>query len=380
MGALLRTDAAPRALRVPADAPYRRLVGVGGIGSGLFFALEGDHDLGRNESRPARLLDVRDYCKLHIVAQYPTVLLGAREDTGPFHVVPVGKVGIDDAGLRLRAEMERAGMDVRFVDAVPGRPTLLSVCFQYPDGSGGNLTTVDSAASLVGERDVDHVERWLGPAAIALAAPEVPLAVRRHLLRRATERGALRVASVTTAEAQEAVATGFLALVDLLSLNEDEAAALAGEALADNAPESALRRLSDVAAATQPGMRIVVTAGARGAWAFDDGGWSHAAALPVRALSSAGAGDALLGGVLTGLAVGLPFVAGSGRRHPLATRPLASALDLGVLVAAFKVTSPHTIPPDLCLDAVLDFAREHGVDLGEHFRALLPAGQVHHAS
>jgi sugar/nucleoside kinase (ribokinase family) len=378
MGALLRTDLSPRALRLPADAPYRRLVGVGGIGSGIFFALEGDHDLGRNESRPARLLDVRDYCKLHIVAQYPTVLLGAREDAGPFHVVPVGKVGIDEAGLRLRAEMELSGMDVRFVDAVPGRPTLLSVCFQYPDGDGGNVTTVDSAASLVSEREVDQVERWLGPGAIALAAPEVPLGVRRHLLRRATEKGALRVASLTTAEVQEAKATGFLAVVDLLSLNEDEAAALAGEPLTTEAPEAALRRLADTATAAQPGMRLVVTAGSRGAYAFDGGSWSHVPTLPVRPVSSAGAGDALLGGVLTGLAAGLPFASGSSRRETLAARPLASALDLGVLVAAFKVTSPHTIPPDLSLDAVLDFAREHGVELAEPLRRLLPLDDAHH--
>ena len=116
-----------RAIRLGPGAPFRRLVGVGGIGSGVFLALEGDRTLGRNESRPARLLDVRDYCKLHIVAQYPTVLLGAREHQGPFHVLPVGKVGVDEVGRRLRTEMERAGMDVRFVDAVPGRPTLLSV-------------------------------------------------------------------------------------------------------------------------------------------------------------------------------------------------------------------------------------------------------------
>lgn len=380
MGALLRADAPPRALKLPEGAPYRRLVGVGGIGSGIFFALEGDHDLGRNESRPARLLDVRDYCKLHIVAQYPTVLLGAREDRGPFHVLPFGKVGIDEAGLRLRAEMELAGMDVRFVDAVPGHPTLLSVCFQYPDGSGGNLTTVDSAASLVAESDVDRVERWLGPASIALAAPEVPLAVRRHLLRRATEKGALRVAALATAEVEEAKATGFLAAVDLLSLNEDEAAALSGARVAGDSPEPALRRLAEVATAARPGIRLVVTAGSRGAYAFEGGAWSHAPALPVRALSSAGAGDALLGGVLTGLAAGLPFASGPGRRETLAARPLESALELGALLAAFKVASPHTIPPDLCLDAVLDFAREHGVDLGEPFRALLPAGQVRHAS
>ena len=122
MGAPLKTAPPARTLRLPPDAPFRRLVGVGGIGTGMFFALEGNHDLGRNESRPGRFLDVRDYCKLHIVAQYPAVLLGAREDTGPFHVVPVGKVGIDEVGLRLRAEMERAGMDVRFVDAVPAAP------------------------------------------------------------------------------------------------------------------------------------------------------------------------------------------------------------------------------------------------------------------
>jgi sugar/nucleoside kinase (ribokinase family) len=346
----------------------------------MFLALEGDRTLGRNESRPARLLDVRDYCKLHIVAQYPTVLLGAREDQGPFHVVPVGKVGIDEAGLRLRAEMERSGMDVRFVDAVPGRPTLLSVCFQYPDGSGGNVTTVDSAAALVSERDVDVVERWLSPSALALAVPEVPLPVRRHLLRRATERGALRVASLATAEVGEARETGFLSLVDLLALNQDEAAALAGAPFPDAAPDAFLQRLASVPG-LHAGFRLLVTAGARGTFAFDATGWTHAPALPVTVVSTAGAGDALLGGVLTGLAAGLPFAPAGSPRASLAGRPLSSALELGALVAAFKVTSPHTIPPDLSLDALLAFAREHGVAFGEGLRRLLPADEEHrHAS
>jgi sugar/nucleoside kinase (ribokinase family) len=377
MGPAVKADHLPRALRLSPDAPYRRLVGVGGIGAGIFFALEGERDLGRNESRPGRLLDVRDYCKLHIVAQYPTVLLGAREDCGPFHVVPVGKVGIDEVGLRLRAEMERAGMDVRFVDAVPGRPTLLSVCFQYPDGSGGNITTIDSAASLVSERDVDLVERWLSPSALALAAPEVPLPVRRHLLRRATERGALRVASLTTAEIGEALETGFLSLVDLLALNEDEAAGLVGADFPDGAPESFLLRLSGVV----PGVHLLVTAGARGAFASDGTAWAHVPALPVAVVCSAGAGDALLGGLLTGLAVGLPFAPAGSSPQSLAERPLSSALELGALVAAFKVTSPHTIPPDLSLDTLVAFAREHGVAFGEGLRCLLPADEERrHAS
>jgi sugar/nucleoside kinase (ribokinase family) len=375
MGSLLKADPKPRSLRLPKGAPYRRLVGVGGIGTGIFFALEGDHDLGRNESRPGRLLDVRDYCKLHIVAQYPAVLLGAREDQGPFHVVPVGKVGIDEVGLRLRAEMERSGMDVRCVDAVPGRPTLLSVCFQYPDGSGGNVTTVDSAAALVGERDVDAALRWLGPATIALAAPEVPLAVRRHLLRRATERGALRVASFTTAEAREALDGGLLSSVDLLSVNEEEAAALAGLPPATPLEPQALGRLADRVGELQPRMRVVVTAGAHGVFAFEEGRWTRVAVLSVPVASSAGAGDALLGGVLCGLALGLPFAAAAASPASLAARPLASALDLGVLVAGFKVTSPHTIPPDLSLDAVLGFAHEQGLGFSSSFRDLLPADE-----
>jgi sugar/nucleoside kinase (ribokinase family) len=352
---------------------YRRLVGVGGIGAGIFFALEGSHDLGRNESRPGRLLDVRDYCKLHIVAHYPAVLLGARPEGHPFLVLPVGKVGIDEVGLRLRAEMSQAGMDTRLVDTVPGRPTLLSVCFQYPDGSGGNVTAVDSAASLLSAKDVDRALPWLDRDTLALAAPEVPLDARLHLLRRATERGSFRAAALTTAEVPEARERGLLPLVDLLALNEDEASALAGEAFPRDAEAAFLDRC---AAAVGKATWLVVTAGARGAFAFDGTAWTHAPALDVSVASTAGAGDALLGGVLAGLAAGLPFVAPAPRRARLAEHPLASAFDLGVLLAGFKVTSPHTIPPCLTPDVLAGFAAEHGLALGGALRRLLAPGDA----
>ncbi len=364
------------ALRLGEGALYRRLAGVGGIGTGIFFALEGNHDLGRNESRPGRLLDVRDYCKLHIVAHYPAVLLGARAEGGPFEVLPVGKVGKDETGLRLRAEMEKAGMDVRFVDAVPGHPTLLSVCFQYPDGSGGNVTTTGSAAALVSERDVDLAEPWLSPDTIALAVPEAPLAVRRHLLRRAGEKGALRVASLTTSEVPEARQTGLLSELDLLALNEDEAAALVGEPWPADEPMPFLDRCAEALYASQPTMRAVITAGPRGAFAFDGAAWTHVPALPIPVVSTAGAGDALLGGLLAGLAAGLPFTEAKAAGASLSERPLASAFDLGTLVAAFKITSPHTIPPGFSLGTLLAFARGHGVTFAEGFERLLPAGMA----
>ena len=107
-------------LRLDAGSPYRQLIGVGGIGAGLFFALEGNHTLGRNESRPARQLPVRDYCKLHIIAHYVAVLLGPG-----FTVLPIGKVGDDQTGERLYGEMAAAGMDLRFVEQAPGELTPL---------------------------------------------------------------------------------------------------------------------------------------------------------------------------------------------------------------------------------------------------------------
>jgi sugar/nucleoside kinase (ribokinase family) len=325
------------------EAPrFHRLVGVGGIGAGIVFALEGDHDLGRNESRPGRLLDVRDYCKLHIVAHYPAVLLGARPSGKPFHVVPVGRVGADETGRRLVREMTEAGMDPRFVRPVPGRPTLQSVCFVYPDGSGGNITTSDSAASALNEADVDEAAALLDEHTVALAAPEVPLERRRRLLEHATSRGAFRAAALTSSEAAAARASDFLAPVDLLALNEDEAAALGGVAFDPGDPRPAL---DACAAGLPPGARLVVTAGRRGAFALAGGRIVHRPAVAVPVVGTAGAGDALLGGILTGIAAGAGF---------------DDAFSLGVATAAFCVASPHTIPDGLSLDALAAFAEAHG--------------------
>lgn len=383
----------PGALHRGADAPYHRLVGVGGIGTGMFFALQGDHDLGRNESRPARLLDVRDYCKLHIIAHYPAVLLGARPPAGKstaapgaeaFHVVPMGKVGADDVGRRLRNEMAAAGMDVRFVEAETGHPTLFSVCFQYPDGSGGNLTTSESAATTLGPPEVNRLEGLLDRQTIALAGPEVPLAARLRLLELATAHGALRVAAVTTAEVAEARAAGLFAHVDLLAMNQDEASAVVASApgaarrasggFPSGDPREFLEQCAAAVTALQPRVRMVVTAGRRGAWGFADGEWDHVPALAVPLASSAGAGDALLGGVLAALATGVPFVVPGPPRSALADRPLQGALDLGACLAAFSVTSPHTIHPEATLDALVQFARAHGLDFAGELRRAIDGG------
>ena len=366
-----------RAFRLPADAPYRLLLGVGGIGIGLFFALEGDHTLGRNESRPGRLLDIRDYCKLHIIAHYVAALLGAHPSGQPFHVLPIGRVGRDQTGARLREEMAGVGMDLRFVVTDDERPTILGVCFQYPDGSGGNITPTNGAASALTAEDIDRVEPYLAAnsgRAIALAAPEVPLGARLHLLRLATRHRALRVASLTSAEVPAARELGLFSLVDLLAVNEDEAAALVGRPFDPVAPEPFLDECAGLLTAWQPAIHIVVSAGKQGAYGFADGAWVHCPTPSVLVASTAGAGDALLAAIIACLAAGLPLITPGPPRVTLGDRPLASALDLGVLLASFNVTSPHTIHPDANVPALRGFARRLGLRFAGPLRAAMGEG------
>jgi len=329
---------------------YRAMIGVGGIGTGIFFALDGDHTLGREESRSGRLLDRRDYCKLHIVSHYLARLLGPR-----FAVMPIGRVGADEAGDRLLAEMAAVGLDLRYVQRTPAAATLTAICLVYPDGSGGNLTTAGSASDRVDEAQVQQATGEFARHAgfgIAAALPEVPLAARRALLALGRRHGFLCVAAFNSAELRQlrssAMIGEWLADIDVLALNLDEAAALSGLAAEVTAREeivaatiALLRRLP-----RQP--LLTVTASQHGSWSSDGRQTHYRAALPVDVVSSAGAGDAHLAGTIAGLAEGLS---------------LAESHELGVLLAGMSVTSPHTIHEGICSETLRGFAQELGVEL-----------------
>lgn len=333
----------------------RAMIGTGGIGSGSFFALAGNHTLGREESRGGRFLDRRDYCKLHIISHYVSTLLGSQ-----FETIPIGKVGEDEVGARLLTEMRETGMNLKHVASSPGDQTLFSFCFVYPDGSGGNLTAEDSASSKVDAAFVTSAEaefvRFAGRG-VALAAPEVPLTAREALLEWGTRYRFLRVASFTTAEMAVAADSDMLGKVDLLGMNLDEAAALAGIALGEDVPaetvvESAAARLTEIT----PGLQISVTAGARGSWTWDGSILTHVPKCKARVASTAGAGDAHLAGLIVALAAGLS---------------LPEAQQLATLVAGLSVTSPHTINKEIGRDSLRLFAGQCRMAVSQQVRDLL---------
>ncbi len=349
-------------LQVDETASYQQLVGVGGLGTGIFFALEGEHTLGRSESRAGRLLNVRDYCKLHIVSHYVAKLLGNYS----FCVFPIGKIGNDAAGQFVLKELADAGIDTRFVQRVTGRPTLFSVCFQYPDGTGGNITTNNSAADELCAKDLEEVNSLFasnGSRTIALSLPEVSLDLRRHFLQLATREGAFRAGSFVTAEINLAKELRLLEQLDLLSLNESEAAELIGEPWLAGNSGGLLQQRVQILGARYPHLQIVVSAGNAGAYAVRRDDWNYCPAPEVEVASTACAGDCLLGGILAAMARGVPLLNSGSPRKALAERPLETALEFGVLLASYKVTSPHTIHPDSSFSALVRFANERGIEL-----------------
>lgn len=340
-----------------ASAPYQAMIGTGGIGSGVFFALDGDDTLGREESRSGRFLDKRDYCKLHIISHYVKVLLGH-----DFQTILVGKVGDDEVGHRLLAEMRNTHLDLRHVTAASGEQSLFSTCFVYPDGSGGNLTTADSASARVDQAYIARAEgdfRVYQNRGIALAAPEVPLIARQRLLELGRKNDFFTVASLNSAEIQTTKAVKILKNTDLLAINLDEVAALTGLDLLDANIEFIFDAAVEQLRQLQPEIIIAVTVGKQGSWTWDGSIRNHLPALEAAVKSTAGAGDAFLAGLIVGKIAGLTMV---------------ESQHLATLIAGLSVTSPHTIHPGLNCLTLWKFSEQSCAWLPDSVKVLLKCG------
>jgi sugar/nucleoside kinase (ribokinase family) len=328
----------------------KRIIGTGGIGTGIFYRLEDNRDIGREETRLAHRLDQKDYCKQHIILHYLAVLL--RDLQKPVGVFPIGAVGEDAMGSELLREMRDAGMRIDHVKRLPDAATLSAICYLFPNGDGGNLTESRSACARISPRDIERAWRRIRPGhgeSLILAAPEVPLASRVRLLQLGRKHGAFNVASFIAQEVPEFKKRGWFRLVDLLAVNLNEAAALAG-VREDQPPKKIAMACGRAARKDNPGLRIVVTAGSRGAFGLERDRSLFLPVLKVKARNTAGAGDAFLSGVMLGTILGHPFISDDGK----------CALRLGRAIAAMKVLAPHTINFDIRLKSLRAFLRAHG--------------------
>lgn len=315
-------------------AKYNKIVGTGGIGVGMLFHSEVMETLGRSESRMVVLSDAKDFCKQHIVFYYATVLAKSFSE-----IYPIGFVGDDANGRNLIEEMRREGMNTKFVGICKDRPTMLSICLQYPDKEGCNFTAKNNASAYVTPEYIkacmDRI--CIDNGTILAAIPEVSSESRIEMLRNGRKKNAYNVLSVPAAEAD--LFTNTFSMVDLLAVNEEEAQAI----LQRDAKERELTAaLYEKLKGKNPAISLLVTCGGKGAYSASGGNIEFIPPLPGTVTNTTGAGDAFLGGTLAGIAAGLPLQKGCSDEK-FGDTPLKSAAELGAICAGMAVETEDSI-------------------------------------
>jgi ribokinase len=343
---------------------YDHVIATGGIGSGMFFSLSGNETLGREESRMATLLPYKDYCKQHIIMHYISVLLGAQSN-GKFQSYPVGKVGNDDTGRSLVKMMQSTGMLTDHIQISPDHSTLFSVCFQYPDHSGGNITTAESASSDVLPADIDDffatttIKKKNG---VIIAAPEVPVETRIRLLEHGRQNGSLNVACVQSSEINTFNELNGFNLTDYLFINLDESRKIAGADESTAAETVVLTAISNLIA-VNPELTVFVTCGAAGVYCYSNKHLEFFPSITLNVVSTAGAGDAFLAGTIAGVCCGLPLL----KNNQVNAHVISTATELGILVASLSVTSSDSIHVGIDADFLFDFIKRNKIECADSF-------------
>jgi ribokinase len=202
-----------------------------------------------------------------------------------------GQTGKDDFGERLRANLSMSGVDITHVDLDPGTGSGMSVAVTEEAGEYGAV--VVSGANLTIDAD-SITTRWeaLWQARVLLLQNEIPEAVSFAAARKARANGARII--LNAAPARD-MSPPFMNMIDVLVVNRVEARMLTGT----EDPDRALPALHT------PRRDVVLTRGAEGLSLMTrEGVRVDVPALPVKLVSSHGAGDCFCGALAARLAAG----------------------------------------------------------------------------
>lgn len=199
-----------------------------------------------------------------------------------------GAIGED--GRFLLSELERAGVDTRHIDVLPGVRTGHAII--QNDAEGENCILVFGGANHSTGRDqIDRVLSCFGPGDLLTLQNEIR--ELDYLIRTASERG-MRIA-LTPAPMTAAVRELPLEKIDYLFLNELEAGAMLDHAV-ESAPLDAARELR-----ARFGVKnVALTLGAAGSVFSGETGDFVQAAVPAEVVDTTGAGDTFAGFFLAG--------------------------------------------------------------------------------
>lgn len=235
----------------------------------------------------------------------------------------IGKVGRDAFGMIARETGKESGIDMRYLFESSGEATgAAAIIVDHRSGENSVIIAPGAAKELAIE-ELNAAKKHIESAAVFLCQLELDVPLNEHGLRLAHE---ARVPTVLNPAPARELSDSLLGLCDYLTPNETEAAALAGFPITtlDEA-----ERAADVLLAR--GVRnVVVTLGARGAFAKSNGIAEHVPAFsagPV--VETTGAGDAFNGAFAVALSEG---------------KGLVEATRFGCAAAGISVTRRGTAP------------------------------------
>ena len=235
----------------------------------------------------------------------------------------IGRVGADAFGVDLVAGLGEDGVDTSGVAIDASELTGAALIVVDRDGQN-TITVAPGANSTVGDAEVMRLRQGLGPGDVVVLQLEIPLPAVLAAIEAAHEAGAF---VILNAAPSAALAGRRMPSVDLLIVNEGEAAELGGQGLRESVGA------------------LAVTLGAAGSTVFEKDRETRIEPQRVDAVDGTAAGDALVGAAAYSLARG---------------SSVADAIRLGSAAGAAAVTKMGARPslpwPD-------DLKRLFGIEL-----------------
>jgi ribokinase len=229
---------------------------------------------------------------------YAAARLGAQ-------VAMIGRVGNDDFGKQMRANLKNAGCDTSGVEAVPDISSGIALIFVGDNGQN-SIVVVPGANERLTPDDIEAAkERFRGASSLLLQL-ETPLATVQAAAAVGRAAG-VRVILDPAPAPSKTLPLELVRLVDVLTPNESEAAILAGMAPGRMNVAQAFevaKKLQQLGPRT-----VIVKLGDQGC-ALRDGNDEHALpAPPVKAVDTTAAGDVFNAALAVALGEGADMVA-----------------------------------------------------------------------
>ncbi|WP_176086619.1 ribokinase [Martelella sp. HB161492] len=215
-----------------------------------------------------------------------------------------GAVGTDEFADAATALLADAGVDLSATKHVAG-PT--GTAMILVGGDGENVIVINAAANgTLTQDDALAAVNAMAPGDTLLLQLEIPAASIRTALAAARDKG-IRTVLNTAPLTAEAAELGRLA--DIVIANETEFELLTGaDALGSEGRINVLKSYHD-----ETGQTVVITLGAEGVIAMENGVFHRIDSMKIEAVDTVGAGDTFCGYLAAGLDAGLDFAAAAHR-------------------------------------------------------------------